>query len=297
MPEVPSGHVDKIEATVVSNQSTQVNDVEQGKTNWMYDTLPPDRVAEVKGKYEGTQYRIGARDRPRLHLDEHDPAAVRRPQGPPGGQLRDQPEAARTDLRRRSHADPADHPAGRARLQEARPLPATTWRKPRRCSRKPTPPTSTSRSGPTASTTKRANTSNRLLDEIGFNAKLKVVNSENYFTVIGNEKTPNLDLGFAGFGADYPDPNAFFEPLLSGASILPTNNTNLSRIDDPTLNKKIEQLAAEPLGPKQEKEYAALDKEYMEQAPLGALRQPDLVAVRLQRHRLRQRDLEPDLLR
>ena len=56
--EVPGGHVDKIEATVVSNQSTQVNDVEQGKTNWMCDPVPPDRVAEVKGKYEGSQYRV-----------------------------------------------------------------------------------------------------------------------------------------------------------------------------------------------------------------------------------------------
>ena len=65
----------------------------------------------------------GARRRPRIHLDEHDPAALRQPQGPPGGQLRDQPAADRTGLRRRTDADPADHPAGRAGLPEARPLP------------------------------------------------------------------------------------------------------------------------------------------------------------------------------
>ena len=120
-----------------------------------------------------------------------------------------------------------------------------------------------------------------MLDEIGFDAELKVVNSETYFTVIGNEKTPDLDLGFAGYAADYPDPNAFFEPLLSGASILPANNTNLSRIDDPALTEKIEKLATETLGPEQESEYAELDREFMELAPLGPLRNPGLLGLRL----------------
>ena len=121
--EVPDGHVDKIEAKVVSNQSTQVNEVQQGKTDWMYDSVPPDRVAEVKAKYEGSQYRLEPSDRRRLRLDEHDPAALRRPQGAPGGQPRGQPEPARTDLRRRNHRDPPDHPAGRSRSRGVQPLP------------------------------------------------------------------------------------------------------------------------------------------------------------------------------
>jgi peptide/nickel transport system substrate-binding protein len=108
-----------------------------------------------------------------------------------------------------------------------------------------------------------------MLDEIGFDAKLKVLDADSYFTVIGDEKTPDLDIGFASYAADYPDPNAFFEPLLSGASILPKNNTNLPRIDDPKLNAKIDRLSTEVLGPEQEKEYAALDREYMEQAPFA----------------------------
>jgi len=38
-------------------------------------------------------------------------------------------------------------------------------------------------------------------------------------------------------------------------------------MNDPKLNAKIAQLSTEQLGPKQEDEYATLDKEYMEQAP------------------------------
>ncbi|HWO15731.1 MAG TPA: ABC transporter substrate-binding protein, partial [Solirubrobacterales bacterium] len=58
MPDLPSGHVDRIEITVVKNQSTQVNDIEQGKSNWMFSPPPADRYAEVKSKYEGTQFRV-----------------------------------------------------------------------------------------------------------------------------------------------------------------------------------------------------------------------------------------------
>ncbi len=38
-------------------------------------------------------------------------------------------------------------------------------------------------------------------------------------------------------------------------------------MNDPKLNAKISKLSTEQLGPKQEAEYATLDKEYMERAP------------------------------
>jgi peptide/nickel transport system substrate-binding protein len=268
MPEIPSGHVDKIEATVVSSQSTQVNDVEQGHTNWMFDQLPADRVAEVKERYEGTQYRPV----PAIGLDflwmnttlppfddlkvrqavnyAINPAKIERlfagelasthqilPPGVPGYQ--------KFDLY------PYDVAKAKSLIAEAHPadLDITFW---------------TDNLNEEAGENFKA-----VLEEIGFNAKLKVVNADNYFTVIGDEKTPDLDIGFASYAADYPDPNAFFEPLLSGSSILPTNNTNLARIDDPELNAKIEKLATERIGPQQEDEYAALDKAYMEQAPFA----------------------------
>ncbi len=273
VPEVPSGHVDKIEAKITENQSTQVNDVEQGKTNWMFDTLPPDRVAEVKGKYEGTQYRtvpsigleflwmnasrapfnnlkvrqavnyaINPKEVERVLAGEVTPTQQIIPPGVPGYQ--------------KFNLYPYDLAKARALLKEAHPsdLNITLW---------------------TDNLEEEAGESfEQILDEIGFHTKLKVVNAENYFTVVGNENTPDLDLGYAGFTADYPDPNAFFEPLLSGASILPANGTNLSRFDDPALDKKIAQLATETLGPKQEKEYAELDKAYMEQAAIAPYGNP-----------------------
>jgi peptide/nickel transport system substrate-binding protein len=43
MTEIPSGHVDKIEIEVNRNQSTQVNDIESGKLDWIFDPPPTDR--------------------------------------------------------------------------------------------------------------------------------------------------------------------------------------------------------------------------------------------------------------
>jgi peptide/nickel transport system substrate-binding protein len=108
---------------------------------------------------------------------------------------------------------------------------------------------------------------NDVLQQIGFNTTLKILNPDNYFTVIGNQSTPELDTGWTDWFQDYPHPNDFFQPLLSGESIQPTNNTNIAEIDDPKLNKKISELGEVPLGPEEEAAYAELDREYMEQAP------------------------------
>ena len=108
-----------------------------------------------------------------------------------------------------------------------------------------------------------------VLDELGFDAKLKTINADNYFGIIGNLSTPDLDTGWADWLQDYPHPNDFFQPLLDGESIAPTYNTNTSRMNDPKLNAKIAQLGSEELGPEQEEEYAQLDREFMEQAPMA----------------------------
>jgi peptide/nickel transport system substrate-binding protein len=268
LPDLPGGHVDKIEATVITNQSTQVNDVEQGKTNWMFDPLPADRVAEVKQRYEGTQLRVvpaistyffwmnttqppfdDLRVRQAVNY-ALDPAALERiyagetkgtqqilPPGMPGY--------------KKFTLYPHNMAKAKAMIKEADPSDRdiTVW---------------TDNLSPND---EAGEYYEALLDQLGFRAKLKVTNADNYFQVIGNHTTPDLDTGWANWFEDYPHPNDFFQPLLAGESILPVNNGNFAMIDDPALNKKIDELGAELLGPQQEQEYAQLDREYMEQAP------------------------------
>jgi peptide/nickel transport system substrate-binding protein len=106
-----------------------------------------------------------------------------------------------------------------------------------------------------------------VLNQLGFHTTLKIIGGDVYFTTIGNLKTPDLDTGFGDWFQDYPHPNDFFQPLLSGESIHPTNNNNFSQANIPELNKEIADLDTKQLtDPGVEDQYAALDKKFMEQA-------------------------------
>ena len=268
MPELPSGHVERIDATVIRNPSTQVNDVEQGKFDWMENPPPTDRYAEVKSKYEGSQFRVepqintyyfwmNTKKPPFDDLQVRravnyavDPAALERiyvgslvgsqqilPPGMPGYE--------------KLELYPHDLAKAKAMIKEANPadMDVTVW-------------------GDSEAENEAAVTYyNDVLTQLGFKTTLKIVNADNYFTVIGNQTTPELDTGWSDWFQDYPHPNDFFQPLLSGESILPTNNGNLAEIDVPKFNEKITQLGEVPLGPEEEAQYAELDKGYMEQAP------------------------------
>lgn len=267
---VGDGHFDKIEIAVVRNDSTQVNEIERNKTMWMQPPPPADRYAEVKDKYEGTQFRIehpinfyffwmnnrkAPFDDPQVRQAVNfavDSAALERiyagslaamhqilPEGMPGHEAFNlYPPSMAKAKQLLAKANPSDRDITVWTINESPNDEAGAYFQ-------------------------------DVLSKIGFNAKLKTINADNYFGLIGNESTPDLDAGWANWYQDYPNPNDFFQPLLAGESIVPTNSYNFARADVPKLNKKVAKLATEPLGPKQEAEYAEVDKAYMEEAVLA----------------------------
>lgn len=268
LPQIPSGHVDRIEVEVVRNASAQVDDVESGRDDWMGNPPPADRYAAVKGKYEGSQFKVEPTistylfwmNTTQAPFDDLavrqavnyaiDPRALERiyagqltgtqqilPPGMPGYERID---LYPHNLAKAKQLVAAAHPSDRA---------ITVW---------------TDNESPN---NEAGEYLEGVLDELGFEVTLKIVNADNYFGLIGNESTPNLDIGFANWFEDYPHPNDFFQPLLSGESIAPVGATNLPRIDDPKLNAEITRLGEGPLTPQVESEYAQLDREFMEQAP------------------------------
>jgi peptide/nickel transport system substrate-binding protein len=268
MPEYPSGHVDKAKMTIIRNPQTQVNDIEQGKYDWMQNPPPASRYAEVKDKFEGTQFKelatnstyffwMNTKVAPFNDVKVRqavnyavDPAALERIYA---GQIVATHQVLPPEMPGYKQIDLYPHSMSKAKemLKEANPsdLDITVW---------------TDTESPN---NEAGEYYEGVLKQMGFNTTLKVINADNYFTVIGNATTTNLDTGWSDWFQDYPHPNDFFQPLLAGESILPTNNRNFANIDDPQLNKKISALAEEQLGSKQEDEYAELDKEYMELAP------------------------------
>jgi peptide/nickel transport system substrate-binding protein len=267
MTEIPAGHVQKIEIEVLRNQATQVNEIESGKLNWIFDPPPTDRYQEVKEKFEGSQFKteptistyyfwMNSTVEPFNNLKVReavnyavDPAALERiytgqivgtqqilPPGMPGYE--------------KFELFPHNVKKAKELIAESgvKDKEVTVWTD----SESPNNDAGTYYAG--------------VLNEIGIKAELKILNPDNYFTVIGNLSTPNLDTGFSDWFEDFPHPNDFFDILLNGESIQPTNNENFSQINNKALNEKINKLSEEQLGPEQEKEYAELDQEFMKEA-------------------------------
>jgi peptide/nickel transport system substrate-binding protein len=268
MPDLPEGVIDNAKMTVIRNPQSQVDDIEQGTYDWMQNPPPSSRYTEVKEKYEGTQFRVeptistyyfwmnsqqapfdDVKVRQAVNYAIDSKALERIYAGqikgtqqilPPGMPGYEQFELYPYDLEK-----------AKEMIKEANPSDTdiTVW---------------TDTESPN---NEAGEYLNEVLKELGFNTTLKIINADNYFTVIGNLSTPDLDAGWSDWFQDYPHPNDFFQPLLAGESIQSTNNNNFAQLDDPTVNKQIEKLGAEQLGPDQEKAYAELDKEVMEEAP------------------------------
>ncbi len=263
------GHLDKINITVIRNQSTQVNDIEQGKLNWIFDPPPTDRYAEVKQKYTGTQFKV----RPTISTYYYwfntqeppfndpkvrqavnyavDPAALQRIYA---GQVTPTQQILPPGMPGYKKFELYPHNLAKAKQLLAQANPSdkdvTVW---------------TDDESPNDDS---GTYLQDLLKQLGFNAKLKIINADNYFTIIGNNSTANRDIGWSDWFEDYPHPGDFFDPLLNGDNIAQVNNNNFADYDNPAVNKKITDLGHQLLtDPGVQDQYAALDKEIMQEAP------------------------------
>jgi peptide/nickel transport system substrate-binding protein len=82
-----------------------------------------------------------------------------------------------------------------------------------------------------------------MLNEIGLDADVKILDGGVYFQTIGNENT-HAQTGFANWFADFPHPLNFYF-LVDGDSIQPTNNQNFGNVDDKKINDEIDRLSLE----------------------------------------------------
>jgi peptide/nickel transport system substrate-binding protein len=267
LPDLPSGHADTITSTVVKNYSSATTDVEQNKADALTDPPPTDRLPEVTSQYSDRYktwdtvsvyyFSMNTKDPPFNDLKVRqavnyalDPAAVQRLYG---GLMAPTQQVLPPDMPgyQKFTLYPHDMAKAEALIKQANPSDkdVTVWTD----DEDPQP--------------KVGAYMQDLLQKLGFNAKLKVINGDIYFDVIGKQSTPNLDIEWNDWFQDYPHPDDFFDPLLNGSSIAPTANLNTSYSNVPADNKKIDELVQQPLDSQTESQYAALDKQVMQSAP------------------------------
>jgi peptide/nickel transport system substrate-binding protein len=83
-----------------------------------------------------------------------------------------------------------------------------------------------------------------VLNKIGYKATPKLISDTVYFPTIGNAKTAP-QTGFADWLQDFPSPSDFYL-LLDAKSIQPVNNENFGNVNDPFIQKQLAKLNPVP---------------------------------------------------
>jgi peptide/nickel transport system substrate-binding protein len=106
-----------------------------------------------------------------------------------------------------------------------------------------------------------------LLNQIGLNASLNVLPRATYYTTIGNVDT-HAQTGWARWLEDYPHPLDWFDVLLNGDRITNQDNNNYAWYKNKKTDAAIESLKKAPiLTPAVNARWAKVEKQIMQQAP------------------------------
>ena len=265
--EVTDAQVDKITVTQNKNNSAQVTGVEQNQIDYMQSPPDADRLSEVKAKFA---------DRFRLENSINTYYFWMNNKTAPFNDIRVRqainyaidPEALNRVFGGRLHPTQQILPPGMPGYDEFKMFPGPDMNKAKALLAEANPADKdiTVWTDDEPDRKRIGEYYHDLLNELGFNAQLKVIAGDVYFTTIGNLSTPDLDTGFAYWFQDFPHPDDFFRPLLNGENILPTNNNNFSQVAIAANDTKMDELRSGQLTDEAKKQYAELDKSYMEQA-------------------------------
>jgi peptide/nickel transport system substrate-binding protein len=251
IPGIPSGHVD-VNVRIVSNNQSEAEQVLDSSADVFddNDTVPPTLLSQVEGQAkeryakeptvsteffflnvttkpfssplvrEAVNYAIDRRAIERLDSGMLQPACYFLPLGMPG-----HPSAP----------CPYGEPTAEPNLAKAKELvkqsglagtPVTVW-------------------GEARSPHKEfVDYYTSVLNSIGLKATEKIVASEQYYSTIGNIKL-EPQTGWLSWSQDFPNPIDFYQ-LLDAHSILPTENHNLSQVNDPHIQSELAALAPIP---------------------------------------------------
>jgi peptide/nickel transport system substrate-binding protein len=263
---VPATNPDKMSFTIVEDDAAALQQVINGQADYDFHPIPVDRLANVQSKY-GSQLKVytpantyyffmNTREKPfdnvkvrqaiNYAIDRN--ALVRLYGGlatptenvlPPT-----YPQYKKLNLY------PHDMAKAKALLKGtgATSVPVTIWGSNRETAKKPVAYLQD------------------VMTQLGFKAKLKIIDAAVYWTTIGNQKTA-AQIGFADWFQDYPHPLDWFDVLLNGTRITPTHNNNYSNYNNPAVNAKIASLKKQPaLNDSINAQWADVDRMVMEQA-------------------------------
>src|SRR5215213_4935884 len=265
-------NADAIHVTIDPQTSSQVTKVLRGDLDFMVDNPPPDRVAELKGKYTDRFEQFATNSTFYFFMNVEAPPfdnlkvrqavnyaidvnAINRAQG---GVL----SAAHTPLapgvpgydKSQDDLYPFDIEKAKSLIKEAgaEGEDVTVW------------------SNPEPETQRTMEYYADTLNKIGLKAKIKNIPAEEYFVTIGTRKN-KPQTGWANWFQDYPHPSDFIDILLNPDNVVDVGNNNYTyNANDKKLADMINDLNKEPeLTDDVIKRWGEVDRYIQEQAYWG----------------------------
>lgn len=271
IPDVPRGNVETITTEIVKSASRQAQDVIDGELDYMQDAPPTDLTAEIKARYSdrykewptlSTDYFFLNQSLPPFDDEKIrdavnmavDSTAIARLYG---GRLKPTCNLIPPGIPGHEALDPCPFgdPSGPGDVEQARRLIEQAG------------------AGGEKVTVYANNDTIRpqigeyytaLLDDVGLDAELRVIDGAVYYDTIGKQST-KAQTGLANWVTDFPHPGSFLQQI-DGTTIQPTSNGNYGEVDDPKINREIATLLEEPDLPAVADRWAALDERTVEKS-------------------------------
>jgi peptide/nickel transport system substrate-binding protein len=271
---IPSPKLDRVDVAIVKNQQRQVQDIIQNKVDWAIDPPPADQLRTVKAQYAdrfeeyvtNSTYYYFMNERVKPFDDENVRKAVnfaidkRALARLFGGLLEPGCNFLPPGMKGYEKIDdcPYGDPTAAPNVEEARRLireagvegtKVTVW------------------GNDEDPSSKVAEYLSDVLNDIGFDAQPRIVEASIYFTTIGNQRT-RAEIGFANWFQDFPHPRNFMF-LVDGDSIQQTNNQNFGNVNDPEVNRLLDEANRESDINKAAPLYAEVDRVLVEKAHIA----------------------------
>lgn len=259
----PDGHLDGIDIAIGVDPDAAVNQTVQGDLDWYFTTVPPARLSELQAKYPDQVYDNTRNNVTYFFMNERKPPfddvrvrkavnyAVDRDamvklfggQGeatenivPPGlAPAYQKHDFYPYDLEKAKKLVAASGTEGQA---------VEVWTR----NQEPFP--------------KETQYMASVLNDLGYDAEVKVLDQSIYDDTISNQKT-DPQIGVNDWSQDYPEAGNFIDTLLNGNNIVSIGNNNQANADDKQLNAAVEKTNLMPLGEERDKSWAQLDANYM----------------------------------
>ena len=283
--DTPDGHLDGIDVAIGVTPDQSVDEIAQGSMDWYFESVPPDRLSELKARYpdqvhpfvrNNTTYffmnerkypfnKLAVRQAVNYAIDRNALVKIYGGQGsptenilPPGFGAAYKPH----------HLYPHDVAKAKQLIQQAGVEGASVvvWGH-------TTPPT------PNAVQYLAG-----VLNSIGLKATVKTFDESVYWDTVATQKG-DPQIGFQDWNQDYPEAQDWIDVILNGEHIVNVGNNDTSNTDVPAYNKMIDQAKAMPLGPARDAIWAKLDYLFMKNdagwAPFMNRQWPKFVSSRL----------------